>query len=102
MKEWFLSPPGLLLLWLLLVNLIGFCAMGIDKHRAKKDTWRIPEKRLFLWALLGGTVGCLLGMKQFHHKTKHRSFTWGMPAILIAQILLVLALLLWRIGVLGA
>ena len=64
---------------------------GIDKAKAKRGAWRVPEKTLFLLPLLGGSVGALLGMRVFHHKTKHWYFAWGVPAILLAQ----LALAVW-------
>lgn len=60
--------------------------MLIDKRRAKRKKWRIPEKRLFFIALLGGSMGTTLGMHFFHHKTKHWYFKYGMPLILILQI----------------
>ena len=59
---------------------------GIDKKRAKKGQWRIPEKTLFLSAILGGSIGAILGMYIFHHKTKHWYFQVGIPAIMIVQI----------------
>lgn len=62
--------------------------MGIDKYKAKKNLWRIPEKILFLLAFLLGSLGTTLGMKVFRHKTKHWYFKFGMPAILILQIAL--------------
>ena len=58
---------------------------GIDKRKARRGAWRIPEKTLFLLPLLGGSVGALLGMKVFRHKTKHWYFVWGIPIILLAQ-----------------
>ena len=82
------SPWALLIGWLALANLAAFCLMWSDKRRAKRDKWRIPEKTLFLSALLGGSVGAILGMRVFHHKTKHWYFVWGMPLILIAQLAL--------------
>ena len=81
----------MLLLYLVLVNLWAFCAMGMDKRRAKKDAWRLSEKALFLPAVLFGALGGTLGMKVFHHKTKHWYFVWGVPTILLAQ----LALAVW-------
>lgn len=75
-----------MLYYLVLVNLVSFCLMGIDKRKARKHKWRIPEKTLFLSALLGGSLGAVLGMQVFRHKTKHWYFVWGMPAILICQI----------------
>ena len=74
-----------ILIYLVVMNIIGFTIMGIDKSRAKRGAWRIPEKTLFLIAILGGSIGSILGMKQFRHKTKHKIFTIGMPAILIVQ-----------------
>ena len=75
-----------ILLWLAGLNLLAFLLCGIDKWKAKKGRWRIPEKTLFLSALLGGSIGLLLGMKVFRHKTKHKSFTIGVPAILVLQL----------------
>ena len=70
----------------IVINLIGFAIMGIDKKRAIRGAWRISEASLFLTALLGGALGCTLGMKYFRHKTKHWYFKYGMPAIFFAQI----------------
>lgn len=80
-----------LLVWLAVINLLTFIVYGEDKRRARKGKWRVPEKTLFLLPLLGGSVGALLGMRVFHHKTKHWYFVWGVPAILLAQ----LALAVW-------
>lgn len=73
------------LVYLFLVNLAGFAEMGMDKRRAKRREWRIPEKTLFLTAAVGGSVGSIIGMRVFRHKTRHKSFTAGMPAILCVQ-----------------
>ena len=74
------------LLWYLAaVNVVTFTVYGIDKRKARRGAWRIPEKTLFLLQLLGGSVGALLGMKVFRHKTKHWYFVWGIPIILLAQ-----------------
>ena len=81
-----------LLIWVLAWTLIAFVLMGADKWKARHDNWRVPEKTLFLAAILGGSVGALAGMYLFRHKTKHLSFTIGMPVILALQIALVLAL----------
>ncbi len=81
---------ALLILYPVILTITGFCSMGIDKSRAKKNQWRIQEKTLFLIALLGGSVGSILGMYSFRHKTKHRSFVYGMPAILLLQVILCL------------
>ncbi len=83
MKLW-----QILLIYFLIINVIGFFLMGIDKLRAKKQVWRVPEKTLFLIALLGGSVGTNIGMYVFRHKTKHWYFVIGMPLILIAQVAL--------------
>lgn len=81
------------LFYLLIVNMIGFFIMGMDKFRAKKQLWRIPEKILFLTALLGGSLGTNLGMRLFRHKTRHWYFVVGMPLILFLQI--ILAMVVW-------
>lgn len=78
----------LILIYLLTINAAGFLLMLIDKQKARKNRWRIPESALFLTALMGGSIGCLLGMYIFRHKTRHLSFTLGIPAILAAQCLL--------------
>lgn len=77
-----------ILIYLLLVNIIAFALMGIDKSKARHHKWRIPEKTLFLSAIIGGSIGANLGMQVFRHKTKHPSFVIGMPCILIAHIAL--------------
>lgn len=74
--------------YLAAVNLAAFALMGVDKRRARRGDWRISEKALFLPAVLGGALGGLLGMRVFHHKTKHWYFRFGMPALLIVQIIL--------------
>jgi uncharacterized membrane protein YsdA (DUF1294 family) len=72
--------------YLMLVNLAGFSIMGIDKKKAKKNEYRIPEKTLFMWAIVGGSIGSIIGMYFFRHKTRHLSFQIGMPLILLVQI----------------
>ena len=94
------NPWALLGCYLLVMNLIAFFVFGLDKWKAKykqthEKTRRVPEKTLFLLAALGGSVGALLGMKAFHHKTLHKSFRFGIPAILILQILLIGGLWVW-------
>ena len=86
------------IVYLLILNLIGFALMGVDKRKAIRHAYRIPEKTLFLAAFLGGSIGSILGMQLFRHKTKHWYFVIGMPAILILQILLVL--FLFHLGIL--
>lgn len=76
------------LIYLIIINIIGFFIMWIDKRKAKKGKWRIPENTLFLITLLGGGVGTISGMYTFRHKTKKLKFTIGMPAILILEIIL--------------
>lgn len=78
----------ILLVYLLLVNLAGLLSMYIDKKRAIKNKWRVTEKSLFLIAIIGGSVGSIAGMQLFRHKTKHWYFKYGMPAILILQIII--------------
>ena len=79
----------LILLYLLIINAIGFLLMLVDKAYAKKNLWRIPEATLMTAAALGGSLGSLIGMYTLHHKTKHLKFALGIPLILIAQIVLV-------------
>ena len=81
----------LLLIYLAVMNILGFALMGTDKSRARNGKWRIRERTLFLFYLLGGSIGTLTGMYVFRHKTKHWYFVIGMPLILVAQ----LALVLW-------
>lgn len=82
------NTKNLILIYLILVNITGFAMMGIDKKRAKRGAWRIPEKTLFLVSALGGSIGTWAGMYFFYHKTKHWYFVVGMPLILLAQIIL--------------
>lgn len=84
-----MQPVITYLLWYLAaVNLVTFTVYGVDKSKARRGAWRVPEKTLFLLPLLGGSVGALLGMLVFRHKTKHWYFVWGIPLILLAQIAL--------------
>lgn len=82
-----------ILAYLLIVNAVAFLLMLIDKVKAKKNRWRIKESTLMLWAAIGGSIGALAGMYTFRHKTLHRKFTIGIPAILILQIAAVLFIL---------
>ena len=79
-----------------IINLIGFCVMGVDKRKAVRGAWRISESSLFGVALLGGALGCTLGMHFFRHKTRHWYFKYGMPAIFAVQVLLGL-FIFWRV-----
>lgn len=74
------------IIYLVVINLIGFIVMFIDKQRAIKKKWRIREKTLFLIAIIGGSFGGILGMNIFRHKTKHQKFKYGFPIILFIQI----------------
>lgn len=86
MAEKLLEEPALMQLCVMAVmSAVLFCVMGIDKRKAVKGAWRVPEKTLFLLALLGGAAGGTLGMKLFHHKTKHWYFAWGFPIIMLLQ-----------------
>lgn len=71
------------------MNLIGFAMMGIDKRKAVKKLWRIPEYTFFVVALIGGSIGTIIGMHLFHHKTRHWYFVYGLPAILLLQVALI-------------
>ena len=76
----------ILIAYLCVVNIVAFAMFGIDKKRARKHQWRISEKALFISAIIGGSIGALLGMHIFRHKTKHWYFVIGIPVILIIQI----------------
>lgn len=82
----------------LILSLISFAQFGIDKRRAIRQQWRIPESRLLLTAILGGSPGAILGMRVFHHKTLHRKFSIGLPVILLLQIALVAGIVWYRAG----
>lgn len=86
----------IVIFYLLMINIAGFVVMGIDKQKAIKKRWRIRESTLFLIALVGGSFGSIVGMRIFHHKTKHWYFVCGMPLILIFQI--AIAIFLMRIS----
>ena len=74
--------------YLLGINAVTFIVYGIDKYKAKKAKWRISEATLLLLAVLGGSIGAWMGMKVWHHKTMHKKFKYGIPAILLIQIAL--------------
>ena len=80
------DPVYILLAWLIIMSVVLFFMMGDDKKRAKSAARRIPEARLFLFALLGGAVGGTVGMQVFRHKTKHWYFAVGFPLIALVQI----------------
>lgn len=77
-----------LIIYFILMNILSFLLMGIDKRKAVKHKWRIRVSTLFLFSVVGGSVGSILGMFFFHHKTRQRVFTIGMPAILLVHMLL--------------
>jgi len=83
----------LLTVYIVAVNLIGFFLMGIDKRKAIKHAFRIPEATLFTLAVIGGSIGCIIGMYVFRHKTRHWYFVYGMPVILLLQIALTVFIL---------
>ena len=84
--------------YLLAINVVTFIVYGIDKYKAKKAKWRIPAATLLLLAVLGGSIGAWMGMKVWHHKTMHKKFKYGIPAILLIQIALMtyLHVNLWK------
>lgn len=77
-----------LLYYLVVINIATFVAYGLDKLKAKHHWWRIPEKWLLLLAVVGGSVGAILGIKFWHHKTNHKKFKYGVPAIAVAQVVI--------------
>ena len=84
------SPWSMLAVWLVIINVVTFLVFGLDKWKAKRkvrreQVRRVPEKTLFLLAALGGGLGALIGMRVWHHKTLHRSFRYGIPAILLVE-----------------
>ncbi|WP_066892750.1 DUF1294 domain-containing protein [Clostridium nigeriense] len=76
----------ILIYYLILINIIAFITIYIDKEKAIKHKWRIKESNLFLLAIIGGSLGTYLGMYSFHHKTKHKKFILGIPLIMFFQI----------------
>ena len=83
-----------ILIYLLVINVFTFLIMGYDKHEAKKGHWRISEQTLFTLVIIGGSIGGILGMFTFRHKTKKLKFTLGLPTILITEIGIVVYLLI--------
>ena len=83
------------LIYLLTINAAAFLFMLMDKWKAKKNRWRIPEATLMALAALGGSIGSLLGMYLFRHKTRHPKFTLGIPAILVLQVVIALWILIY-------
>lgn len=83
-----------ILIYLAIVNIWAFALMGIDKSKAKRGAWRIPERTLFISAIIGGSIGAISGMYTFRHKTRHTRFVAGMPLILIIQLVILCYLFL--------
>lgn len=81
-----------IILYFIVINLLTFFVMWLDKRKAKKGKWRIPENTLLLFVILGGGIGGIAGMYVFHHKTQKAKFVIGFPAILICEILLIILL----------
>lgn len=82
------SFPQLAQIYLIAINVITFFLYGIDKMKAQRSKWRIPEAVLLGLPVIGGTIGALFGMRVWNHKTKHKLFKYGLPLILLIQILL--------------
>lgn len=79
----------MIMYYLLAVNVVAFAAFGIDKYKAKRGLWRISEATLLLLAVVGGSIGALMGMRIWRHKTQHAKFRYGLPLIILAQIALI-------------
>ena len=88
-----ISISTVVIFYLLAINILTFLLYGIDKWKAKRARWRIPESVLLGLAAVGGSIGAWLGMRVWHHKTQHKKFRYGVPAILVAQIVL----LVWAV-----
>ena len=86
----------IVVIYLIVANLCGFVAMGLDKEKAKRGEWRIPEKTLFGIALFGGGIGVWMGMNTFRHKTKHWYYKYGIPAIVFIELFLASYLDFWN------
>jgi uncharacterized membrane protein YsdA (DUF1294 family) len=84
---------GLPIIYLLLINVTGFCMMGLDKRKALRHAYRIPEASFFTVTWLGGSIGCLLGMYTFRHKTRKRKFVYGIPIIFISELVISICLI---------
>ena len=82
-----------LLYYLIVINIVTFLVYGIDKWKAKQGSWRISEATLLILAVIGGSIGALLGMRVWHHKTMHKKFKYCLPLILLVQIALIYLLL---------
>ena len=85
----------ILLVYLLIVNAAGFLLMLVDKIKARKNLWRIPEATLMTGAAIGGSIGAIAGMNLFRHKTKHAKFYIGLPVILVLQIVAAICIIFY-------
>ena len=79
---------NIILGYLLAINALSFSLYGIDKYKAKKNQWRISEATLLMMAVIGGSIGAWAGMRLWHHKTMHKKFKYGIPVIIILQVVL--------------
>ena len=79
--------------YLIIVNIVSFILYGIDKYKAKRGKWRISEATLLMMAVIGGSIGAWVGMRLWHHKTMHKKFKYGIPIIIILQVVLAVYLL---------
>ena len=95
MKEQLINIIGVknIIIYLLVINILGLLAMGLDKWKAKCGSWRIPENTLFMFTILGGGIGTIAGIYFFRHKTKKLKFTIGMPVIFILEVILIVYLM---------
>lgn len=91
-----ISITTIFLLYFLAINIVTFLLYGIDKWKAKRARWRIPESVLLGMAMLGGSIGAWMGMRTWHHKTQHKKFRYVVPAILVVQVIL-LVWIFWPI-----
>ena len=81
------------LIYLVIINVVTFFMFGIDKWKAKRTKWRIPEATMLGMAVIGGSIGAWLGMKVWHHKTLHKKFKYGVPTIIIIQLAIIVYIL---------
>lgn len=85
-----ISLDNIALAWLAIINGVAFFMYGVDKYKSVHHKWRIPESTLLLLALAGGSIGAMLGMQLFRHKTKHLKFKYGVPLVFLAQVVVCL------------
>ncbi len=84
-----MTTKQIIIIYLITINVVTFFLYGIDKWKAKRSKWRIPEATLLGLAVIGGSIGAWLGMKVWHHKTMHKKFKFGLPVIIIIQLLII-------------